>query len=148
MVISVQEWRQRNAPVEVELPSGPVVLLRKVHIVDLVLNGTVPATLVTEAQQYSREGKLDAARLMSDPKEMEKWLGLINPVVMAAFVEPKVGRESSADQLGIEEISGGDKLAVFQWCNEGAAALEPFRAQPDKRVEPVPDGAGVRAEAE
>lgn len=144
---TVQEWRAKNQPVEVELPSGNVALLRKVNVLDLAVTGDIPSTLVVDAARY-KDGGVDMSRLSGDPQLFQQFLGLIDPVVIAAFVQPKVAKEATEDALGISEIDAQDKLAVFAWCNEGAEALRPFRPGPSPRLESAPDGGDVRPPAE
>jgi len=135
--MTVREWREANAPEEVTLPSGKKALLRRVHILDVALTGEIPGTLVVKAEQFkSRANVLD---MLSQPGELAEWMGAIDAVCIAAFVAPKVGREPTEEQLGIEEVSHEDRLAIFAWVNGGAAKLEPFRPRPDAGVEPAPD---------
>lgn len=147
MVTTVREWRESNKPEEVELPSGKVALLRRVHIMDLALNGAIPSTLLAEAAQYSQKGE-PLAITVRDDKDFQRWLGLINPVVIAAFVEPKVTLKPSEDTLGVEEISGSDRLTVFRWANEGASTLEPFRPTTDPGLESPPGSQDVQPAAQ
>lgn len=148
MVTTVREWREQNAPEEVELPSGNLAMLRKVHITDLALSGAIPATLLAEAAKFSQGKDEPLAIMVQDSGDFQRWLGLINPVVIAAFVEPKVAKEPSEDALGVNEISGSDRLAVFRWCNEGASALEPFREDPIASLESAPAGQSIQPAAQ
>ena len=147
MVTTVEQWRARNTPQEVELPSGAVALLRKVDILDLCFSGQIPTALVVEARQFADRGGVDVEALQNDPEALARWMRVIEPVVIAAFVEPKVGKEPGPEQLGIGEISAQDKLAIFQWCNEAAERLRPFRPGSDASMEPVSPGPGVQPEA-
>ncbi len=148
MVTTVREWREQNTPEEVELPSGNKAMLRKVHITDLALSGAIPTTLLAEAAKFSKGKGEPLAIMVQNEGDFARWLGLINPVVIAAFVEPKVAKEPTDDALGVNEISGADRLAVFRWCNEGASNLESFRKGSQASVEPPPAGQDVRPAAQ
>jgi hypothetical protein len=144
---TIQEWREKNQPQEVELPSGNTALLRKVNLLELAIAGSIPTTLIVRAQDI-KAGKEDWGNVMSDPDRLAEISSLIAPVVLAAFVEPAVAKEPDAEHLGIEEISMQDRMAVFQWCNADAEAVQPFRGDAEDGVEPVQDRGGDGDEAE
>lgn len=144
---SIKEWRSQSAPTKVELPSGNVALLRKVSILDLATSGSIPSTLIVKASAIAK-GKRDWSKILDNPDDMREMMGMLKPIVIAAFVDPKVGEEPSDDQLGVDEIDPEDKLAVFQWCNQGANALRSFRGESKEGVEPAQPGEGVQPEAE
>ena len=146
-VTSIQEWRARHGPQEVELPSGCVALLRRVHILELARDGEIPATLATSFQEISSQG-FDAARLLSGEGDLDQYLSLIDKVVIRAFVEPRLGMEATDEQLALDEVDVIDRLFVFRWCNEGAGQLRPFRPEPAADVEFASDREIVRYEAE
>jgi hypothetical protein len=146
MPTSVDEWRARNRPQEVELPSGCVALLQKVNLLDLVVQGSIPTTLLVEAAEIAQDRNGSLSMLQS-PERVKELSGLLNPLVKAAFVEPKVGDESTTDQLSVDEIDTADKLAILKWCNEGVDALLPFRGEQAGDVEPAHDGKGIRETA-
>jgi hypothetical protein len=93
------------------------------------------------------KGSKDWSSVLSNPEEMVEMMGMLRPIVIAAFVEPKVGEKPGDDQLGIDEIDPEDSLAVFQWCNQGANALRSFRGESKEGVEPAQPGEGVRTAA-
>lgn len=151
MPTSIAEWRARNQPQEIELPSGCRALLRKVNLLDLVVQGSIPSTLMVEAAEMSRGAQAaqdGGLALLQDPKRVKELSELLNPLVKAAFVEPRVGDEATDEQLAVDEISTTDKLAILKWCNADAEVLLPFRAEQAGDVEPARDGEGVRAAAE
>lgn len=147
-VTSIQEWRAKHGPQEVELPSGCVAQLRRVHILELARSGEIPATLVTKIEEASSRGELDATKLLAGEKDLAQYLDLIDKVVMKAFVVPRLGIEATDEQLALHEVDFTDRLFVFRWCNRGAEQLKPFRPEPEADVEPAPDGEDVRDETE
>ena len=145
MAFSVAEWREKNRPQDVELPSGNVAKLRKVHLVDLVIQGMIPATLVAEAEALK---DADGTALVQDLEKLTGFREMLNAVAKATFVEPPVGDEGTDAQLGVDEVPFDDLVHVFNWCNGRARQIEPFRAEPKPGVDAVPDGDGVREAAE
>jgi len=144
VAFSVAEWRERNGPQDVTLPSGSVAKLRKVHIVDLASQGLIPATLVAEADKL--QGASGAA-LMQDLEQLKGFREMLRAVAKATFVEPPVGDEATEEQLGVDEVPFDDLVHVFNWCNGRARELEPFRAEQESDVDAVSDGEGVREAA-
>ena len=144
---TIAAWRQQAAPTPVELPSGNTALLRRVSILELATSGAIPSTLIVKASEIKKGGK-DWSSVLSDPEELGELMGMIKPVVIAAFVEPKVALVADDKHLGVDEIDPADQLAVFQYCNRGAVALRPFRRESQEGVEPAQPGEDVRDQAE
>jgi len=145
VAFSVAEWREKNRPQDVELPSGNVAKLRKVHLVDLVIQGMIPATLVAEAEALK---DADGTALVQDLEKLTGFREMLNAVAKATFVEPPVGDGGTDAQLGVDEVPFDDLVHVFNWCNGRSRQLEPFRSEPERDVDAVPDGVGVRDAAE
>ena len=142
MATTVQAWREASKPDEVTLPSGNVALLKPVSLLELVMIGLVPQTLVVGMRDINEKTLLD------NPGKLAELQPVLNGLAQLAFVEPKVGKTATETQLGIDEVSMADKLFVFSWCNRRAQPLRPFRSKQDGDVEPVPDGQDVREQAE
>lgn len=145
MAFSVAEWREKSGPEEVELPSGCVALLRRVHILDLAAEGVVPATLVAELERSRGEA---GVTLLESPERVREFRTMVNAVCKVAFVEPPVGEEGTEAQLGVDEVTFEDRVFVFHWCNRGARRLEPFRSESAGAVDGAPVGEDVRDAAE
>jgi len=145
VTISVAEWRARNGPQEVELPSGNVALLRRVHLLDLAAEGVIPATLVAEVEKLR---DTSGTQFLQDQKTVHEFREMLNAVAKATFVEPPLGDEATEAQLGVDEVPFEDRLFVFNWCSGRVQQLEPFRAEPEGDVDASPDGEDVRAAAE
>jgi hypothetical protein len=140
--MNLQEWRQRG---ETEtLPSGLAVRYVEVSLLDLAMNGEIPAPLV---------GVVD--RLLNDEEDVEieledftQMAPLINNLIKAALVDPPVADEPDATHLGVEELPATDRLFLFNRLHKEAQRLEPFRAGTDEPVDAAPTGDGLRAAAE
>lgn len=122
--MELSEWRARQAQgEEAELPSGLVVRLRRVGMMDLAVAGGVPAPLAG-ALETMMAGKVTLVTL----PEFERYAGVVNLVVRAAVVEPEIGEEPGPNRLAVTELPMADRIAIFNWANGGATQLKPFRA--------------------
>jgi hypothetical protein len=122
--MDIREWRrQRTQGIEVELPSGLVMRVKRVAVLDLVEQGLIPTSLVAAAEQFSSGGKVSL-------EELREGLGVINLVIKAAALSPRVvDEEVPADdttRICINELDGNDKTALFNWLNAPAGELKAF----------------------
>jgi hypothetical protein len=122
--MNLAEWRARQQQGEAfTLPSGLEVRLKKVALIDLAQAGQIPTTLrapVAEMLKRKPDQPVDLA-------DVEKFGQVLDVVVRACLVEPA--------ELDLAELSGNDKQAIFNWANQPAGKLEPFRHQPNGSVE-------------
>lgn len=122
--MNLQEWRARQQEGEAfTLPSGLEVRLKKVALMDLAQAGQIPTTLrapVAEMLKRRPDQSVDLA-------DVEKFGQVLDVVAGACIVEP-------AD-LKPAELGSTDKQAIFNWANQVAGKLEPFRRQQNGDVE-------------
>ena len=122
--MNLAEWRARQQQGEAfTLPSGLEVRLKKVALIDLAQAGQIPTTLrapVAEMLKRKPDQSVDLA-------DVEKFGQVLDMVCQACIVEPA--------ELDVAELGSFDKQAVFNWANQVAGRLEPFRHQPNGSVE-------------
>ncbi len=122
--MNLAEWRARQQEGEAfTLPSGLDVRLRKVALMDLAQAGQIPGTLrapVAEILKRRPDQPVDLA-------DVEKFGQVLDVVCKACIVAPA--------ELDVAELGSTDKTAVFNWANQVAGKLEPFRRQPNGDVE-------------
>jgi len=122
--MNLAEWRARQQQGEAfTLPSGLEVRLKKVALIDLAQAGQIPTTLrapVAEMLKRKPDQSIDLA-------DVEKFGQVLDMVCQACIVEPA--------ELDVAELGSFDKQAVFNWANQVAGRLEPFRHQPNGSVE-------------
>jgi hypothetical protein len=122
--MNLQEWRARQQEGEAfTLPSGLEVRLKKVALIDLAQAGQIPATLRAPVAEMIKR-KPDQAVDLGD---MEKFGQVLDVVCRACIVEPA--------ELKPEELGSHDKTVIFNWANQPAGKLEPFRRQSNGDVE-------------
>lgn len=128
--MNLQEWRNTQLS-DVTLPSGLTVTVKKVDLLTLVMEGSIPATLLTKAKDNAAGGK--TATL--DLSEVPELKGALDAYALATIVSPPIVPGAGDDEhLGLDELPGTDKLALFERANAGVNALAGFRqeaGQPD-----------------
>ena len=140
--MNLQEWRQRGETVT--LPSGLVVRYVEASLLDLAINGEIPAPLVSMVNQLI-SGEEDSDVAIEDFAQMAP---LINNLIKVAVVEPPVADEPDDEHLGVEELPATDRLFLFNLLNAEDQQIEPFRAQAGESVGAVQPGDGLRPAAE
>jgi len=131
--MDLQAWRQRqHEGEEVELPSGLVVQVVRVGMIDLALRGDVPAPLVAAVNEVMAKGISNLT--VENAAEYE---GPINLVVKAAVQNPPVKDKADEHSLGVHELPIVDRLAIFRYCNRYGEQLRPFRRESTPAVEPA-----------
>lgn len=122
--MDLQAWRERQASGEMfELPSGLVVRLRRVGMLDLAQQGRIPAPLVSMV-----EGLLQRGTSLS-LSNLGEYSGVVDLVVAAAIVDPPMAEQADDTHLAVGELPMADRLAAFNWCNAPALRLRPFRPE-------------------
>jgi hypothetical protein len=131
--MDLQTWRQQQQEgEEVELPSGLVVRIVLVGMIDLALRGDVPAPLVAAVNQAMAKG---IANLTVE--NAGQYEGPINLVVKAAVVSPVIKDKADEHSMGVSELPMTDRLAIFRYCNRYGEQLRPFRRKSTPGVEPA-----------
>jgi hypothetical protein len=137
-------WK-RDLPEPHTLPSGNVATLQRPKLMELLKTGKIPNTLLGAAIAMAQGKRGD--------EDVDDVLALLDMLVAAAFVEPKVwvavGDDDVCppDELPISDLSDSDRNYVLVWAQRGAEGLRRFRldgASPDGGG----DGGDVRDAAE
>lgn len=102
-------------------------------MMDLMLTGKLPESIMDfadEAQQQAK-GMVDLKQIAKSGKD---FILMLDTVVLSCVLEPPVAEKGDDDHLGLDEISGDDKMEIFNWVNREVDQLRPFR---EGEVEPV-----------
>jgi hypothetical protein len=125
------EWRAKRLH-ELALPSGLVVTVRDASVMDLIINGNVPQTLLSLIMSESEgKEKIDLTMFSGN----NEYGALIDGMVKICLVDPPVAEVADETHLGIGELPGEDKMAIFNHANREVEQVKTFRAEP---AEPVP----------
>ena len=121
--MNLQEWRARQQQGEdAELPSGLVVQLKRVSMLDLAEKGKIPATLKPKIDELMKSGQTVTVTV----DQFVEFVELINLVCEACIVGPA--------GLQVTELPSQDRMAIFEWANEMTGSLQPFRREEAESV--------------
>ena len=116
--MNLQEWRARQQQGEdAELPSGLVVQIKRVSMLDLAEKGKIPATLKPKIDELMKSGQTVTVTV----DQFVEFVELINLVCEACIVGPT--------GLQVTELPSQDRMAIFEWANEMTGGLQPFRRE-------------------
>ncbi len=132
---------------EVPLPSGLTVWVKDVTMMDLMLTGKLPPSLIDVADDAQKQGQAEID-LKKVAKSGAEFKAMLDMVVLTCVVEPPVQEIGDDDHLGLDDFNGDDKMAIFEWINREVAELRPFREGEAKSVAAVQPGNGLRHTSE
>jgi len=147
-------WGQNaNALEDLELPSGQLCLARRLGPTKMLEMGLLDKfDILGSIMQRNHIDRVDnpaksttetdaeiiamAKSVMADPAKLIEMLGMIDNIVRAAVVEPKLSpepneAEGETYEVGkayVSWIDEDDKMFIFQWCMGGSKDLERFRS--------------------
>lgn len=141
---AVSAWKR--APEPKELPSGNMMIVKRVGLRAFLTKGLIPNSLMTVVQSSLETGvsDLDEKQLMrdifADPTKLDEFMGMLDGAVMFCAVQPRVHATPLTDdgeideggkdleKLYVDELDENDKMAIFQYgCGE-IVDLEQFRS--------------------
>lgn len=136
-------WRQpRQEGFVVVLPSGNAARLRPVALDQMILAGKLP-DLLTPLAAKTLWTNTDEAEIGNQIELAKGFAQLVNMIVPLAMMEPKIVEDPLADdEIAIEDIDFGDKVAVFQLATQPATFLRAYRDQQAANVATVSNGQG------
>ena len=128
---------------ELTLPSGTNILVKDASMTDLMLTGKLPDMLLDIAEESASNGQasLDLRKVSKNGPEFKILLDVLTRICV---VEPPIADVGDDDHLGIDEITGDDKMAIFNWANREVEQLKSFREGESEPVEALQHGDRVR----
>jgi len=139
---NLAQWRATRLH-ELLLPSGMTVWVKDVSMMDLMLTGKLPENLIDFADEAGKQGKAEI-NLKDVVKSGTDFNVMLNTVVLSCIVEPPVAEKGDDDHLGLDEINGDDKMAIFNWANREVGQIRPFREGEVEPLAAVLPGNGLR----
>jgi hypothetical protein len=127
---TLAEWRagQRH---ELTLPSGLPIILRDVTLTDLAMTGKIPQTLMSDMVSQAGAGNVDLAKYVAS----SDFGTLLNELAKLSVVEPPIADVADEEHISVAELNAEDKLAIMEFVNRDAAALQSFRTEPSEPVD-------------
>lgn len=123
--VNLAAWRAKRLH-EVDLPSGLSVTLRNITMTDLLFTGKLPPAMLDFAQDAANNGGSGV-----DLKELAKngpdFKDLMDEVARLCVVSPAIGPVEDDEHITLEELSGDDKMFIFNWANREVSQLQSFR---------------------
>ena len=135
------DWRKpREEGYVIRLPSGNMARLRPVALDVLIISGKLP-DLLTQLAAKSLWAETDTATIGDQVELAKGYAELINIIVPAAMMEPRIVEKPQADdEISLDDLQFSDKVAIFQLASGGTTLLQNFRDEQTPNVEPVRDG--------
>lgn len=139
--MKLNEWREKRQTT-LTLPSGLEVKVKRISLLDLVGSGKIPNTL------YGMVKKVDSGKVKLEPEALQELGPLLNAVAVGCLVEPAIADTADETHIGVDELPFEDKLFLFQWSNEEAKRLAPFRGEQAGDLGAVPGGDDIQQPTE
>lgn len=126
-VADVKQRVEKNKQGEaIELPSGLVFSVGRPSLVGLLTGNAIPSRLSAIALKIMNGGISQVKSI----EDMKNTFELIDKVVVASVLAPKVVSENASDEeILVSDLSEDDKIAIFTFVQSGEAGLEKFRRQ-------------------
>ena len=146
MTDRLQQWKQVLQPREIILSDGIPMLIRPVRLQNLIMAKRIPVTMLKRVEMLQK--KAGGKPGLEEAVEVAE---LVDAVVMAAAVDPRVTVDGGEDSIALIDLPWPDHELIFEEAQKPAAALSTFPGRP---TEPggdpaaAPDGEGVRQDAE
>lgn len=119
------KWRAGRTH-ELTLPSGLTVMVADVTVTDLMFTGKLPPALLAMAEKAEKAGEQELD-LQAISKNAPEFAQLMDAICTIAVKDPPIAEHGDDEHLGLDEIPGDDKMAIFNWINRETAAVQPFR---------------------
>ena len=120
------QWRASQKH-ELALPSGLNVLVRDASLTDLMIAGTIPQTFLNEIAAAAETGSNKVNVDLKKFAGSQDFGALIQGIVRVCLLEPRIVETPDDDNITLDELSGDDKMAIFEWANREVEAVRPFR---------------------
>lgn len=121
----VGQW---NLTHEMTFPSNNVAEVKRVSLMDLIVNGGIPSQLSTLATELAT-----AENMKLTSEQLKEYEEVVNLVTKAAFVKPAVTDTGGGDSVAVRDIEWVDRVQLFNWGNGVTTLLRPFRPEGKKK---------------
>lgn len=142
-VSTASDFKKRKRGTPLPLPTGLVVVARRVDVKDFIFNNyDVPNPLMEKMMAALDKGKkADVAKMVGvdggdiDLDMIRDMYEMVDTVVREVVVEPKVhpnpepGEPEDEDLVYCRDFDDEDKMFLFQWATGGTADIASFRGE-------------------
>jgi hypothetical protein len=143
-VTTAAQWKTKGKqakPVELELPSGNVCLVRRKPLQTFMSEGKIPneiMDIVNSELQKNDSGKESAFNVADHNwtgEQLSAVLSVVDQMVVDQVIEPDVlavpenDADRDPDELYIDEVDFEDKSFIFQFVIGGTSDIRRFRKE-------------------
>lgn len=132
---NLAEWRASRLHEIDDLPSGLPIIVKDVSLQDLVMmeGVEIPNTLLdmmfdNDAKQVkgADDALGDSEVILQMMRSKAEFNQLLNEMVRACLVEPKLGDKPDDEHITLEELNFADKMHIFNFLNREVQELRRF----------------------
>jgi len=109
---SIEDWQKTTSKTEkIKLPSGIVVEIRKLDLLDLTIAGHIPLSLLTSLMKVSdsfREGKFDVSE-----EELSNMLIMVQKAAVKAVINPPLSFDGTKNTMDVRQVDSADLFTIF-----------------------------------
>jgi hypothetical protein len=134
-ITNAAAWRNKqNQAIELELPSGLTVLVRRPPIQMWIAAGKLPENLV-RTMLRAGQGTAPVVPDMS-PEQFKELFEFMRTTIVAAVVQPRiVDVPTNDDEIAPDDVPLEDAMFIFQWAMAGGATpVQQRKAQQQEGV--------------
>jgi hypothetical protein len=154
-----QAWARGLGHHDLALPSGGVILARRVGPTELVKGGLLSKVdvlagivqsehidRVAGKQKAEEDVTAELRALLANPEKLTDAMGLIDAVVIMTVVKPTVSpnpedeEDVDLDAIYVRSIPEDDKMFVLQWTLGGTTDLATIREELNRNVDALSAG--------
>jgi hypothetical protein len=130
-ITTVTGWKEKaNTTYMLTLPSGAVVRIRRLNLLEQASIGHIPLHLVSSSMLITQKFSNPSKWVDIEPEELDNLMQVLKKTTVLAVVEPKVSEEETEDEMNVNDIPMEDLISIFSSVmNPVGANLEPFRPE-------------------
>lgn len=157
---SVSAFKKMKGGRPLELPSGLIMVCKRVELRSFLKQGDVPNPLMPIIDEALNKGKsLDVDKMIAgkdgkvDLDMVDEMYNMVDNVICSISIEPKVhpvpeDEDDRDDELlYTDEVDDEDKMFLFQWSIGGTSDLERFRQEAAADLATLAQGSGGKSPA-
>jgi hypothetical protein len=118
-ITNAAAWRSLNSKaIELELPSGLTVLVRRPPLQMWIAAGKLPENLVRTMLKNHQGGPPQVPDMT--PEQFKELFGFMRQTIVATVVQPRiVDPPTSEDEISPDDVPLEDGMFIFQWALAG-----------------------------
>lgn len=146
---TASEWKKSAGVIDLELPSGKVVGVRRPQgMTGFMSGGNIPNSLLpllTDAMDGKAPSESALVSILEDPSQLADLMNMVDSMVITCVVDPPVSlppekeEDRSDDVVYTDEMADDDKMFIMQFSMSGAKDLKSFRGEQAATMDAMAD---------